>query len=362
MRVSVQERLQISPFMAVFVILAMQTGMGVLRFQQIITKDAGYDAWISVIIAGLSTHILIWMMYKICEAVEGDVMSANVYLLGKFIGNSLNTLFIFYYSVYCIATLSILMEVIRTWMFPDLNPFLFASVYLLLGIYIVYGGFRTVAGISFFSLVIPSYLLLSFVFPLKNGDVTNLLPVFDHTPMELIRSAYHMAPTFFGYGILLFFYPFIKKPQQSKKWVHTGLLVSTFVNTCLAVISFVYFPPELLDRSIWPTLEMWKIVRLPFIERFEYLGIANFTLILIPNVATALWVASRIAKRVYHFNQRKAVVVTALMCLVSVLQINSLERADYLYQLSIKAGIVSAYIYTPIIYVSILIKKKVKSK
>jgi spore germination protein AB len=362
MQEPVQERLQISPFMAAYVILAMQTGIGVLGFQRVIAKDAGYDAWISVIGAGLTIHILVWMMYKICEAVNGDVMYAHVYLFGKVIGNSLNTFFILYFMMLCVGVLGGLIEVIRIWMFLDLNPLLFSIVYLLLGIYIVYGGFRTVAGISFLGLVIPSYLLFSFIFPLKYGDFTNLLPVLDHTPMEFIKSAYHMTLTFLGYAVLLFFYPFIKQPNQSKKWVHAGILTSTLINTGLAVISFVYFPAGLLKKSIWPTLEMWKIVSLPFIERFEYLGIANWSLVILPNVAISLWCASRVAKRVYHINQRKAVLVIAFVCLISVLPLDSRERMNYFFDLIAKVGFTLAYIYTPILYLLLVIKKKVKTR
>ncbi|KAA9023648.1 GerAB/ArcD/ProY family transporter [Niallia endozanthoxylica] len=359
---SVQERMQISPYMAAYVIVAMQTGMGVLGFQQIIVKDAGYDAWISVVGAGLTVHILVWIMYKICEAVDGDVLYANVYLFGKVIGNSVNTLFIFYYILACLGSLGGLIEIIRTWMFIDLNPFVFAAIYLLAGIYIVYGGFRTVAGISFLGLIIPSYLLLSFLIPLKYGDFSNLLPVLDHTPMELLKSGYNMTFTFLGYGILLFFYPFIKNPKQSKKWVHLGLLGNTCIYTALAIISFAYFPIGLLEKSIWPTLEMWKIVRLPFIERFEYLGIANWALIMLPNVAISLWIASRVAKRVYQFNQRKTVIIIAFVCLIFVSFLQSRDKMNLLFDFHSKVGFALAYLYTPILYVGLLIKKKVKTK
>jgi len=359
---SVQERMKISPFMAAYVIVSMQTGIGVLGFQRIIIKDAGYDAWISVIGAGITVHILVWFIYKICEAVEGDVLYANVYLFGKVIGNSVNTLFIFYYILACLGSLGGLIEIIRTWMFIDLNPFVFAAIYLLLGIYIVYGGFRTVAGISFLGLIIPSYLLLSFLIPLKYGDFTNLLPVLEHTPTELLKSGYHMTFTFLGYGILLFFYPFIKNPKQSKKWVHIGLVGNTIIYTALAIISFAYFPISLLERSIWPTLEMWKIVRLPFIERFEYLGIGNWALIMLPNVAISLWVASRVAKRVYHFKQRKSVIAISLVCLIGVSLLQSRDKMNFLFDFHSKVGFVLAYFYIPILYLGLLIKKKVKTK
>ncbi|WP_462408576.1 GerAB/ArcD/ProY family transporter [Neobacillus sp. Marseille-QA0830] len=362
MQGSVQERFQISSFLATYVIVSMQIGIGVLGFQRIIAKDAGADAWISVLGAGLTIHLIVWMMYKICEMVDGDVMVANVYMFGKIIGNTINTFFIFYYMTTCVGILGGLIEIIRTWMFQDLHPFWFAIVYLILGIYIVYGGFRTVAGISFLGLVIPSYLLFSFGFALRYGDFTNLNPILDHSFINMIKSGYHMALSFLGFEVILFFYPYIKKPEQSKRSVHIGILATTIIYAGLAVVSFAYFPPGLLEKSIWATLEMWKIVRVPILERFEYLGIANWALIILPNIAISLWAASRIFKRVYHVSQRKSVLFIALACLIIVVPISTRERLEIVLDYTATIGFMIAYGYTPILFLLLLIKKKVTSK
>lgn len=362
MQQTIPESLKVSPFMAAFVIVSMQIGIGVLGFQRLISEDAGYDAWISVMLAGISVNVIVWIMYKICEAVDGDVMSANKYVFGKWIGNSINTIFILYFTMTCLSLLAGLIEVIRTWMFLGMKPAFFASVYLLLGIYIVNGGFRTVVGISLFGIVVPAYLLLSFFAPIRYGDFTNLLPILDHTPIQFLKSAYNMTFTYLGYGVLLFFYPFIKEPKKSKKWVHIGLLGTTLFYTFVTVVTFAYFPIALLQKSIWATLEMWKIVKLPFIERFEYLGLANWALIILPNVAISLWVGSRVAKRVFHVSQRKAVLFIAAIVLVLVLMLDSRERINTFFDIQAKTGFVMAYIYTPFLYFALLIKKKVKAK
>lgn len=362
MQAPIPERFKISHFMVAYVIVAMQIGIGVLGYQRVIAKAAGYDAWISILIAGVWIHIIIWVIYKICEAIDGDVMTANVYAFGKVIGNSINTLFIFYFILTGVSVLGGLVEVIRTWVFLNLNPFYFTLVYLLLGIYIVYGGFRTVVGISFLGLAIPAYLLFSFGFAIKYGDFTNLLPVLDHSPIQLLKGAYSMSLSFLGFEVLLFFYPYIKKPKKSKKWVHIGVLTTTLIYTALAIISFAYFPSGLLNKSIWATLEMWKIVRLPIVERFEYLGIANWTLIILPNVAISLWCASRILKRVFHVTQRKGVLFIAAACLILVLQIDSRERMNLLFDFNSKVGFALAFIYPFFLYLSLLIAKKVKAK
>lgn len=362
MQAPIPERFKISHFMVAYVIVSMQIGIGVLGYQRIIAKEAGYDAWISILIAGIVIHLLIWVIYKICEAVNGDVITANVYVFGKILGNIINILFFFYFTLLGVSVMAGLAEVIQTWIFPNLKPFNFSLIYLLLGIYIVYGGFRTVAGISFLGLAIPAYLLFSFGFAIKYGDFTNLLPILDHSPKQLLKGAYSMSLSFLGFEALLFFYPYIKKPKESKKWVHIGVLSTTLIYTGLAIISFAYFPSGLLNKSIWATLEMWKIVRLPILERFEYLGIANWTLIILPNVTISLWCASRILKRVYHVVQRKGVIFVAIACLLLVLLIDSRERMDFLFNINSKIGFALAFVYPPILYIGLIIAKKVKGK
>ncbi|MBM4760770.1 GerAB/ArcD/ProY family transporter [Bacillus sp. B15-48] len=358
----VPERVQISPFIAAYVIVAMQIGIGVLGFQRLVAKDAEYDAWISVLAAGLSIHLLVWMMYKICEMVEGDAVYANVFAFGKIIGNIINLFFIFFYLLSCVTVLGGLIEVIEVWMFEDLNRLLFGAVFLILGVYIVNGGFRSVAGIAFFSVVLPSYLMLTFGYTFKHADFSNLFPILDHTPGQLLKSGYNMSLTYLGYGVLLFFYPFIKKPQKSKKWVHLGILITTLLYTSLTLVTFMYFSLELLDKSIWATLEMWKIVQMPFIERFEYIGIANWAIIIIPNVAISLWASSRIAKRVFNVKQKKAVLLISIACLIIVLFLNTRERMTLFLDFQAKLGFILAYGYTPFLYFSVMIAKKVKKK
>ena len=160
MQQPVPERLQVSPFLVLYLIMSMQIGIGVLGYQRIIAKDAGYDAWISVLAAGLSIHIIIWMIYKICGTAEGDIVAANAFVFGKKIGNVISSIFIIYLLIFALAVLRTFIEVIQVWMFPEISTFWYSLVFLLLSVYIVFGGFRTVTGIAFFCIVLPSYLLL----------------------------------------------------------------------------------------------------------------------------------------------------------------------------------------------------------
>ncbi len=127
-----------------------------------------------------------------------------------------------------------------------------------------------------------------------------------------------MTLTYTGYETLLFFYPFIKDPQKSKKWAHLAVFTTTIIYTILTLITFSYFAEKQLQETIWPTLNMWKIVELPFVERFEYIGIANWNLIILPVVCIPLWIASRLGKRIFHIRQSTGVIAIAIVCLIAI--------------------------------------------
>lgn len=83
----VNDKYKVSPFYVFFLVHSMQTGIGVLSFQRVLAKSAGTDGWISIILAGLIVHIMIWIIYKIFSIVPGDIISANTQALGKWLGN-----------------------------------------------------------------------------------------------------------------------------------------------------------------------------------------------------------------------------------------------------------------------------------
>jgi spore germination protein AB len=358
----VAENAKISPFLVFYLIVGMQIGIGILGFQRPIAKAAGYDSWISVVAAGLTIHVIIWMIYKITETAGGDLVHVHEFIFGKKIAKLLSSLFILYELMLSITVLRAFIEIVQVWVFRDITPFWYGLAYLILCIYIVYGGFRTVAGIAFFSCILPSYLLLTFVYPIQFSDITNIQPIFDHSFKDMMKAFYQMSLTYTGYEALLFFYPFIKDPQKSKKWAHMAVFTTTFIYTILALITFSYFAEKQLQETIWGTLNMWKIVEMPFVERFEYIGIANWNLIILPNVCIPLWVASRIGKRIFHIRQKIGVIVIAAFCLITLSFIKTRTQVLFLSDLTGKISFVFSYIYIPFLFIAAMIAKKVKQR
>ncbi|MGD7024108.1 GerAB/ArcD/ProY family transporter [Rossellomorea vietnamensis] len=360
--VHVPENRKISPFIVLFLIHSVQVGVGVLGYQRIIAKSAGYDAWVSVIIAGLLTNGIVFLIFKIVQTGGGDLIEANRTAFGKWIGKAVDGVYIIYFSLIAVTVCRTYVEVVQVWMYPRLAAWTFAIPFFLLVVYVVTGGFRAVAGVAFFGTVLPAYLVLTFGFTFPFSDFRNLLPIWDHTLLDIVKSTRDMTLSFLGYETLLIFYPYLKDGSKSKKWAHGGLLITTGFFTILTLISFAFFSEGQLEKTVWATLSMWKIVQMPFVERFEYIGIANWCLIILPNVCIALWCGSRIAKRSFKFNQRKTLIILSVICVIAVSFIKDRAQINLLNDITSKVGFYLNFVYLPFLLFMIYLMKKVRKK
>lgn len=358
----VEVQKKIEPFIVFFVIASVQIGVGMLGFQRLVAESAGYDGWISVIIAGVATHIVMFLIYRMLKKEEEGLASIHKQVFGKRIGGLFNLIFVGYFCISLLTVTRSYIELVQVWMFPDLSTFLFALFFFILAFYIVNSGFRVIAGVSFFSLVFPSYLILVFLFVIPYSDFYNFFPIYDHSTWEIAEAAKDLTLSMLGYEVLLVFYPFIQKGQQSQKWAHLALFSTTLTYLYITILSFAHFSEAQLKDTIWPTLSMLKVVEFPFVERLEYIGIFNWHIIIMPNVCILLWCASRLIKQTVNIQQRKSALGLLLLLLLIIPQLETRGQIEALNDYISKIGLVINYLYIPLLFVVLLIVKKVKKR
>ncbi|WP_246938872.1 GerAB/ArcD/ProY family transporter [Bacillus pinisoli] len=340
----------ISPFLVFYLIHSMQVGVGLLGFQRVVAKSAENDAWIGVLIGGIAVHLLIWMMYKILEKSNGDITDVHNSILGKWVGRALSTVLMIYFILLAITVLRTYIEIVQVWVFPGFSVKLFAAVFLLLVFYIINGGFRTVTGIAVLGVILPLYLILTFIFPLKYAFFENLLPIMDHSILEILQSTKGLTLTILGFEALLVYYPFIKDPKKSIKWAQFGALFTIALYLLVLIISLAYFSIEQLERTIWASLTILKIGQLPFVERIEYVGIASWILVILPNICISIWAASRIAKKVFKIRQRILLIVILGITYASTILFSSREQINLLNEYTAQIGFYVIYLYIPLMF------------
>ncbi|PAQ13736.1 spore gernimation protein GerB [Bacillaceae bacterium SAOS 7] len=353
---------KVSPYFAFYIITSMQIGVGVLGFQRTVAKAAGHDAWISVIITGLSIHIVLWMAYQVLNKGKNDITIIHRELFGKWIGSILSIALMLYLLSLCITIAREYIEIIQIWMFPQLETWYMALILFALVYLYVSSGFRVNVGLCLLTFLITLPLLLMYWFPLKEANFSYLQPVFDHSLTDILAGSKEMAFSYGGFETLFFFYPFLKNAESSHKWAQYGIAYSTFIYLFTMLVSLLYFSHWQLSNTIWGTLTLWKVVNLPFVERFEYAGIAIWLLVILPNMCLYTWAASRGMKQLFNIKQKHGVMILVILLFVAVVSLTDRQAINQLITSTGNVGLYVFYGYIPFVYFFQMISDKLRRK
>ncbi|MEH7342958.1 GerAB/ArcD/ProY family transporter [Bacillus sp. JJ1532] len=359
MRNLIKENLLVSPFLVFYIVNAMQLGVGVLDLAKL-SRQAEQDMWISIILSGLSIHVLIWILYRILINGKGDIIAIHRELFGKWVGGTLSLIFTLYILMLGLTVLRVYVEIIQLWVFPEISIWFFCLVVLLVVGYFVINGFRVITGICFLSTLYMLPLLLSFLFPLKFAHFSNLFPIMDHSISDILVSAKVGTLSMTGFELLLIFYPFIKHPEKSQKWAHFAVLFTTFIFVYIAIITIVYYHQDQLKHIVWSTIMFWKIIELPGIERFEHFGIAAWLFIVLPIICLTIWSAHRGLIQIFPVNKRFLLVVILFFLVVAVGMIEKRTSIEKLRSIAGDAGFYFIYGYIPFLFIAQKIIYKLK--
>jgi spore germination protein (amino acid permease) len=354
----VPEHQKVSAAFTFCLIHASQFGVGVLGYSRIIAKSAGYDAWMSVILAGICTHLITVIIYKLLKTGKGNIIHIHHELFGKWIGGFFNIIFILYFLLEGVSILRVYIEIIQVWMFPNVPTWSLSIVLLLLCYYMISSGFRVVTGIAFVSIFILFIVIMLLMLPLKYAHFSNLLPGFTHSISDILLAAKDSVYTMLGFDAILIFYPFIKNAESSQKYAQYGLAFSNILYVIGALITFVFFSEGQLSQTIWPQLSMIKVISLPVIERLEYIVISLYAIIIISSVIIMFWVANRGMREVVGFRQRYTLCFLLLFAFILCEMLNERHLINTFIGFLCDVCILIIFVYIPLLTVIFLFYKK----
>jgi spore germination protein (amino acid permease) len=355
----VKENYTISGYFVFFLIAVSQKTGIVSNFQSLVLRDAGQDAWISVMLLGLSLHLIIWMVYKMLGYPAKDVIDLHRTIFGNFMGNSLSLLLVGYFFIISLFVFRTYIEIIQVWVFPTIQTWALAAIFICMIYYFVSGGFRVLTGLCFFGFLIPSSLIFFLYFPTRQGDLQNLMPVLNHSFLDLLKASKSSSFIYFGIETLLIYFPFLKLPEKTAKWAHIALHYGTFEYTVLTVVTLMYFSQGLLKHTLWPSLGMTKIIEFTFITRFEYIFIFLWLMVIIPTICIPIWCCTRIMKRVATLKPRLSLPFILATLLIAALMFNEHMKIDVFEKFIIEMRFYFIYAYIPFIFIIYVIRAKI---
>ncbi len=355
--------IQIQAFYLFFLIHTMQIGAGLMGVSSHIFSSAKHDAWVSILIAGIWMHLTIFVMIKMLEQYQNaDLLGIQRDLFGKWINLLLGTLFCIYIFIALSSIILNYIEVVQVYLFPTMPTWLISLFLLSLTIYAVLGGIRVVAGAAFLFFLITIGLTLILAKPITLMDTDHFFPIFDASFTDILQGAHKTAFTFLGLEVLLFAYPYIRNKNKAHISSQLGVLLTVIITFSVVFITIGYFSPDQLERLIWATLSLFKIIRFPFIERFDVIAVAVWMLVILPNIITFTWILVHNVKRLYGVRQKYSIYIVSILLFIFTSIFQYRINIHTLTDISGQVGFYITFVYPFILLPIVLIKKKMQGK
>ncbi|MGC5325301.1 GerAB/ArcD/ProY family transporter [Brevibacillus sp. SYSU BS000544] len=345
-------------YLIAFLLHSNQVGVGVLGFQRYIVKESGHDAWISVIIGGLLAHLTLWVMIKTLQRYpSSDLFGIHADVYGKRLGGIVSLVFIIYFMLSALIVLRSYIEIVQTWLFPEVSTWTFALVFLFLVFYTVNGGIRVIAGYTFITVLLAIWLLVGMIFPLQYAKWIYLFPMFSSGLKELVSGALAMALTMSGFEIIYVLFPFVQNKERIGYHSQLALSFTNLLYLILMLVSLVFFSHDQLMKTIWASLSMEKMVRFSFLERFEFIAVSIWLFVIMPNLMLFMWSTVRGIKRLVGWNQRKTLVVIMLIIFGACLLADTRQEINMINTYFSKISLIVTFAYPFFLYFLVVIKQ-----
>lgn len=360
MKVNVQpkEGLLVNAFLVMFFIHAAQTGVGIVGLPRIVFLAAKHDAWISVFLGGLlSGFVLAMIILMLNKYDSADLYGIQVDVFGKWLGNALNVFYMMYMSISFFVILMNYIEIVQVWIFPELPTWQISLALILLTIYAVNGGIRIIVGVAFMSVLGTLWMIFILLVPMEYSDPKNLLPLLNTDLKHIINGVYKTSLSLMGFELLMFLYPYVKDKKKLFMYSQLGNLYTTFLFTAVTMVCISFFAENGLARTIWPVLSMFKIVRLPNLERFEFIAVSFWMLVILPNMCSYLWAASKGFNRIINWKQKKGIWIIGILVWGGSFFIKARYQMNELTDFVGHLGFLTAFCYPVLLSMIVLVKK-----
>ncbi|RYM02133.1 spore gernimation protein [Sporolactobacillus sp. THM7-7] len=361
----ISEANKISPIGAFFLPHSMELGVGALSIHRIVSQYSGHDAWIPVLLFGLSTVGLMWMAFRLLEKERAnggsDIFSINQRFFGRWLGGAMNVIPLIYLALFGFVLLRSYIQILQIWIFPQLPTWGYVIIYCLMVWYIVIGGIRTVTGISLLSFFFMLPVFFTFLTSVRGAHYANILPMFDHGPVEILKGFKACTHSYLGCPMVFFFYPFLKRPERAEKWSYFSLLLMTYTYVTMMILGLLYFSQGEIKTLVWPTMSYWKTF-VPILDSVDVFFVIYWLWILLPSTCFAAWALSRGMKRVFYLKQKHALVFVLIGFICASEWVRDAREINWLTKVFAELGFYTFFVYIPFLFVYQWIFYKVRRK
>jgi spore germination protein (amino acid permease) len=277
----------------VFLTQSTMLGLGLFSLPNDISH-VGYNQWLIPIILGAVANLSLLPIIALCKKFPSDnLFKINEKILGRVLGKVANFILLLYAIISTTSVSQGYIRLVQTVVLPQYTIMVTSISFFFVLVCIVNGGIKSVARFCIFAIFITSWLIIYLKWAFESGNWLHVIPTFEVSGEQWFRALLNGSVAMFGYGVLLFYYPYIKNQEKTLFYTSIGIWIAVFFYVLVSIASIVYFSPWQLDNVLYPVLNLFQAVQLAFVERIENFGTALWVFLILSTSSIYLWVAKK---------------------------------------------------------------------
>ncbi|MEB8677066.1 endospore germination permease [Bacillus cereus] len=270
----------ITPLQFILGIHSTQTAAGILLLPSVIAGSVGTDGWITIILGWICTNIIgIFIILTMLKNPAMDFPGILIHYFGKWIGNLLLALYSIHFILVGFLALLRAIDVVKVWILPQTPSY--QIVFLLLIPFYILGKDNIISVCKYNEIIffLTLFLPVILIFSLKTGfHPIHLLPILKEGWIPIFKGLKDTLYSYSGLEISYILYPFLQKKEKALKGILIANTLTMLLILYVTLLCFLHFSPKGMQTIIWPGFSLLKGIQFSFLERFEILYVAYYSL------------------------------------------------------------------------------------
>ena len=312
---------------------------------------AGRDGLSAIIVGTIIAIIYAAIIILITKNLNENFLDYSIHNAGRFITFIVGALFIVKLFVCCVFATRLFGEVINETLLPKTDSRIIFIMLLLISAYAASKGFEVRARITevlYYIVIVPLLILL--LFGLRDAHISNLMPVFTESPIDIMKGGYGIFLTFSLLELILFMESFIKinntkvsKERNIFSYTLQAVVIGGIMDLLLFIVTVGILGINETKAKVWSTISIIQIIKLPgsFIQRQDALIITLWIFSIFTIISGFIYYISFISKKIFHVSSQNYLIIPIIILIfgASVIPIDADKYYKYFGKYMMYIGI-----------------------
>lgn len=269
-------------------------GAGTLVLPKTVTATAGTGAWISVLIGGFLSLLILMLIIRLgLRFPEETIIEYGAHITNKWVGRIVSFIFCSYWLIISGLVIRIFSSMISSSVLLETPIEMIILVMLLVVVFFIRHDIQVIGRINelyFIFIIIP--ILFGIFLALREVNAIRLLPLSGgQGVLPILKASTDSFFSFLGFEIVFLLLPSITTQKLSYNYGIKGIISPLVVFVILVIIATGIYGIEELQNLTWPTLELIKVTPFPglVLERIEAVFIAFWVVAIFTTSANILY-------------------------------------------------------------------------